>query len=167
MDLAGNSFVNWRRYRQRAKEIVDDVPNLFSALQEYRRNLNALVDIGQSHGIRLVFVTQPAIWRSNMKQDETDLLWLGGVDSFQLGKGNKYYSPASLAKAISQYNATLLDVCRVRNVDCVDLASVFPKNRTVFYDDVHFTESGARLVADVLFTHMVPLTPGVSTEAGS
>ena len=154
MDSTGGSFASWRQFRRNAEEIVDEVPDLASALQEYRRNLNSIVDIARARSVRLILITQPTIWRSDLPQEEIGLLWGGGVDKFQLGLGKKYYSPSSLATAMRQYNDVLLDVCRDRAIDCVDLAGALPKDKSVFYDDVHFNESGARQVADELVRHI-------------
>lgn len=159
MDLSGGSFVSWRRYRQNAKEIIHDVPDLTIALAEYRRNLETIVDLLLARSVRPIFVTQPTIWRPDLTQEEIGLLWGGGIDSFQLGKGVKYYSPSSLEMVMRQYNDALLAVCRERAIDCIDLAGVFPKDRAVFYDDVHFTEAGARKVAEILFEHLGPQLP--------
>ena len=153
-DSTGETLSQWRRYRHNAEEIVETIPDLSTALGEYRRNLNAIVDVAQQRAVRPILVTQPTIWRSDLSQDEKDLLWMGGIGSFQLGKGHKYYSASSLDKIIQQYNETLLDVCRTRAIDCIDLAGALPKDKTVFYDDVHFNESGARQVADVLSRQM-------------
>ena len=154
MDFTGAHFADWRRYRRNAEKIVEDLPDLTTALGEYRRNLEIIADTAQRRSIRLLFVTQPTIWRSDLSKEETELLWMGGIGSFQLGKGHLYYSASSLEKAVRQYNATLLDVCRERAIECVDLAGALPKDTTVFYDEVHFNESGARQVAEVLLKHI-------------
>jgi lysophospholipase L1-like esterase len=154
MDSTGGSFASWRQFRKNAEEVIDDVPDLASALEEFRRNLNAIAGIARERGVRLILITQPTIWRADLPQEEMDLLWGGGVDKFQLGLGKKYYSPTSLANSMRQYNDVTLDVCRAQAIDCIDLAGALPKDRTVFYDDVHFNESGARQVADVLFKYI-------------
>jgi hypothetical protein len=150
-DVSGKTLSQWRRYRQGAEQIVDAMPVMTAALAEYRRNLNAIVDLAHQRGVRPILVTQPTLWRSGMTQEELDLLWMGGIGSFQLGKGHQYYSAATLNTIMQQYNETLLDVCRIRAIDCIDLAGSLPKDTTVFYDDVHFNETGAQQVAAVLF----------------
>lgn len=158
-DSTGETLSQWRRYRHHAEEIVDAIPDLRTALEEYRRNLNAIVDLAQQRAVRPILLTQPTLWRSGMTQEDTDLLWMGGIGSFQLGKGHKYYSASTLDKIMQQYNETLLDVCRQRAIDCIDLARTLPKDRTVFYDDVHFNETGAQKVAELLFRHISPQVP--------
>jgi hypothetical protein len=144
----------WRRYRKNAEAIVDTPPDLTSALREYRRNLQTIAELARRHGVRLFLVTQPSMWRPDLTPHERDLLWMGGVNAFQMGKGHEYYSVPVLADALDRYNATLLDVCRSERLDCIDLARALPKDTTVFYDDVHFNESGARRVAAVLSAHL-------------
>lgn len=158
-DATGQAVTQWRQYRRNAEEIVDMQPDLSDALREYRRNLNAIVDLAQRNGVHPILVTQPALWRPGMTQEDLDLLWMGGIGSFQLGKGHKYYSAAALDRIMQEYNAVLLEVCRGRAIDCIDLAQRLPKDRTVFYDDVHFNETGAAQVAQVLFEHLAPRVP--------
>jgi lysophospholipase L1-like esterase len=158
-DATGQAVSQWRRYRRNAEEIVDASPDLSAALGEYRRNLDTIIDLSLHRGVRPILVTQPALWRHGMTQEDLDLLWMGGIGSFQLGKGHKYYSAAALDSIMQQYNKTLLEICRNRTVDCIDLARILPKDRTVFYDDVHFNESGAAQVAQVLYEHIAPKVP--------
>ncbi len=155
-DSRGEALAEWRRYRKNAEEIVDTIPDLTAALEEYRRNLNTLVDFAEQRAVRPILVTQPTFWGSEMTKEDSGLLWMGGIGSFQLGKGHKYYSATALDKMMRQYNETMLDVCRHRTIDCIDLARALPKDRTIFYDDVHFNEAGSRRVAEVLFQHIAP-----------
>ena len=55
-----------------------------------------------------------------------------------------------MSKGIESYNDTLLEICSDRQVECINLASRLEKDTTVFYDDCHFNESGARKVSEVL-----------------
>jgi hypothetical protein len=50
-------------------------------------------------------------------------------------------------------------VCRERGLECVDLAAKLPRDTSVFYDDCHFNESGARRVAEVLAEHLLGRAP--------
>ena len=61
-----------------------------------------------------------------------------------------YLSTGALARVMARYNEALLDVCRQRALACVDAAKVLPRDTTAMYDDVHFNEQGARLLAHEL-----------------
>ena len=109
-----------------------------------------MIDVANEKSVRLILVTQPTLWRPDLPEDLAALLWFGGIGNFQAESGKPYYSAGALDRAMQAYNDTLLQVCRQRQVECVDLTSMLAKDTTVFYDDVHFNESGARKVAAVL-----------------
>jgi lysophospholipase L1-like esterase len=146
-DEAGNMFVNLRNLRKEAVQIVEDLPDLTSGLEEYKRNINAIIDIAQSRSVRIIFMTQPSLWKKDMTAEEKNLLWYGWIESF---KTKKYYSETALMRGMQSYNDTLLQVCRTRNIECIDLATMLPKNTSIFYDDAHFTDKGSLLVAEAI-----------------
>lgn len=154
-DRDGRIYITWREHRRHAGEIRDELPNLSPALEEYARNINQIIDIAQEKAVRLIFMTQPTLWKPGLPQNLEALLWLGGIGDFQKESGKPYYSAAALEKGMKAYNDTLLRVCQERRIECLDLASRLEKDTTVFYDDVHFNESGARKVAEALSRYMI------------
>jgi lysophospholipase L1-like esterase len=154
-DPEGRMYVRWREHRQNAAAIRQALPDLTSALQEYSQNINTIIDLAQSRSIRLIFVTQPVLWNANLPKDLNDLLWLGGVGDFQAEGGKQYYSAEALSRAMGTYNSTLIETCRQRHVECFDLAPLLPKDTTIFYDDAHFNENGARSVAAALAMYLL------------
>jgi len=149
-DDAGKIYLEWRKNRRSASSLRTSLPDLSTALEEYARNLNRMIDDANTKQIKIIFVAQPAMWRSELTKEEENLLWMGGVGDYQTEPGHEYYSSAVLAQALNVYNKTLLATCRNRNIQCIDLASQLPINTSVFYDDVHFNESGSRQVARVI-----------------
>ncbi|HYA15667.1 MAG TPA: hypothetical protein VEF33_15130 [Syntrophales bacterium] len=150
-DETGNMFVNLRNLRKGAAEIVENLPDLTSGLEEYKRNLNVIIDIAQSRSIRIIFLTQPSLWKEDMTKTEKDLLWCGWIEST---KSKRYYSEKALMKGMQVYNNTLLEVCKSRGVEYLDLASILPKDETVFFDDVHFNNKGSLMTADAIFNYL-------------
>lgn len=155
-DEQGEFFVRLREKRQEALEVVDRLPDLAPALGEYRRNLNTMIDMAQARGIRLIFVTQPFMWKRGMTEQEQKLLWMGWIESL---KARRYYSADALAKGMNLYNRTLMEVCRERGVECIDLAGRLPKDTTVFFDDVHFNENGSLRAAEVISGYLKGTKP--------
>jgi lysophospholipase L1-like esterase len=153
-DEGGRIYITWREHRRGASEMRDSLPDLSSALEEYAKNINMIIDLAREKSVRLILMTQPTMWRAGLPQDLDALLWLGGIGDFQKESGKPYYSVAALEKAMKAYNDTLLRVCRERSLECLDLASLLEKDTTVFYDDAHFNESGARKVAEALSKFM-------------
>jgi lysophospholipase L1-like esterase len=141
-----------RYERHTAAAWVDSLPPLESPLVEYRRNLNAMADLAAKAGVRLVFVTQPSMWREGMSAAEQRFLVFGALVTLQPPPW-AYYTTGALGRAMARYNETLLDVCRIRHLDCVDAAPRVPRDTTALYDDVHFNANGSRLLARALVEH--------------
>jgi lysophospholipase L1-like esterase len=165
-DESREDLAAWRRHRQAAAALRDTLPDLEPGLAEYARQLNALIDEATRFDTRVVLVTQPAIWRPGLPARLRDLLWLGGIGDFQAQPGSEYFAVEPLAAGLDRYNRTLLKVCRDRGVECIDLAAALPKDTTVFYDDVHLNEPGARRVADELAKYLLPTVEASAAAPG-
>ena len=152
-DDAGRNYVRWRRHRRAASALRGELPDLGPALLEYARNLHTIVDLAERHAARVVLATQPVMWHAELGPEERALLWLGGVGPFQSEPGHEYYTVEALADGMARYNAVLLEVCAARGLDCADLAAALPRDPSVFYDDCHLNEGGARQVAGLLAEH--------------
>jgi lysophospholipase L1-like esterase len=158
-DPNGKIFVTWRNHRQHAGEMREALPDLTAALAEYERNLHQIIDAAQQQSVRLIFMTQPSLWKAGLPPELEALLWLGGIGDFQKETGKPYYSAAALEQGMTAYNDTLLRVCRARQVECLDLAAKLEKDASVFFDDVHFNENGARRVAAELSRYLLERNP--------
>ena len=144
--------------RQSAAPHVDSLPALGAPLAEYRRNLNAMIDAAKIRNVRLVLVTQATLWRDSMPDAESRSLWLGWIGA-DAANATSYFSSGALHRAMTEFNRTLLEVCRERSVDCIDLDKLLVSDRSTFYDDVHFTEEGSRRVAALLARHFAEWPP--------
>jgi lysophospholipase L1-like esterase len=150
-DAAGAVYETWRSRRRSATDLRHRLPPLQGALEEYRQNLRAIGYAARGGGARLVLATQPALWRADLPAELRERLWMGGVGRFQSEPGHAYYSAAALRQGLDAYNATLLASCtELEDATCLDLAAAVPAEGWVFYDDVHFSEAGSRLVARLL-----------------
>lgn len=158
-DPKGNIYLKWRSHRQNAPLFRDTLPNLSSALTEYSNNLNRIIDVTRERGVRVIFVTQPFLWRRDLPNELRSLLWMGGIGDYQHQSGKEYYSVEALASGMGMYNETLLTVCKKRRIECIDLEPSLPKDTTVFYDDVHFNISGSRKVADIVSHYLLGTIP--------
>jgi lysophospholipase L1-like esterase len=146
-DDSGRSYEAWRERRRNAPQYRDNLPDLGAALAEYAATLNAMIDIAEARDVHMVLVTQPTLWHAGLSPTASNRLWLGGVGRFQQEQAETYFTVRALSEAMARFNATLLDVCESRELECLDLANRVPRDTSVFYDDAHFTELGARTVA--------------------
>jgi len=152
-DRSGSHYAKRRRERAEAR-ILDDLPDLASAVGEYTRNLEVIAADGRAHGARVIFMTQPTAYRDDLPEAHRRLLWMGAAREEREGGAPAYYSVEALARAFRLFNAALLDACPRLGVECIDLESLVPKDTGALYDDMHFNEAGAERVARILFEHL-------------
>jgi lysophospholipase L1-like esterase len=165
-DPQGHAFTRWRANRRGASSVIDTLPDLGAALDEYRMNLHTIIDLAQSQSIPIVFLTQPMLWKADITQAEEELLWLGGQGNFQAEPNHAYYSARALAEAMARYNEVLKEVCEARTVQCIDLAAEIEPTTDNFFDDAHYTEAGSRKVGLVIARHLRSTAPFSSDEGG-
>lgn len=150
-DDNGEIYKTWREHRQHTSRTIDSLPDLTAALNEYERNLQLIYDETQKQKIKLVFINQATLYKDSMNEFENSLLWMGGVGEFQQEKNHAYYSTKALNTAMQLYNDRMKIFCSSHpKIKFIDLASQLPKDTSVFYDDCHFNESGARKVAEII-----------------
>jgi len=144
-----------RRHRARAGSFRPDLPDLSLGIDEYVRNLDRIADLARAAEVDLWLVTQPVLWSADLTEAEQALLWAGGPPWNRMRDGDTYFSAAALADGMDRYNEALRGVCLARDVSCVDAARAMPSTPEFFYDDAHFTERGAALLAELLAARML------------
>lgn len=156
-DEAGLAYIELRELRQEAPMLLTQLPDLSNALDQYERNLVALVSEANRQEVRLILVTQPAIWSDHLSEEGESLLWTGIYGDREAPSGR--YSPEVLIQAMRLFNRRVFDVCAVYGVECVDLAGPMSGNEMYFYDDVHFNELGSRVEAEYLAAYLGQRAP--------
>ena len=138
---------------------IDKAPaQLASDLADYRRDLLTVIEAARHRGRKLLFVTQPTMWRPELPKELDDLLWEQTDDAA--------YTTPILTEMMAAYNQVMLDVCKETSTPCLDLASQLPADTTVFYDDCHFNDAGCDKVARAIAESLLPqLTPKVTGSA--
>lgn len=147
--------LQWRKCRQTAPvaNLVDELPNLTGAITAYQQNILKLNELGEKFGARTLFLTQPTLWQEVMAPKEASILHTGGIGpNGEWCIKQRYYSPKALASAMKKFNDALLEICQKNKLHCFDLAGAIPKQYKYFYDDMHFSEQGSRLVAQKIFS---------------
>jgi lysophospholipase L1-like esterase len=164
----GEIYLEWRRRRREASALRDELPDLTSALEEFRRNLATCVRQARAAGAEVVLLDQPALWREDLPSELDARLWMGGVGEYSSTDGCEYYTPGALARGLARYNAAVHEVAAEQGVASIALGEALPRDGTIFYDDVHFTEQGARrvarLVADALVSRRLLPSPPAAED---
>ncbi len=140
---AGGVEYKIRREKRAAAPITDQVPDLTRGLAEYRQRIQRIVEVCRRRGLRVIFTTQPVLWREGLPPRLAERCWFGWLES------GDYLSITALRTCMDRYNETTLSVCREMKTPCADLSGMNGREE-FFYDDCHFTERGAEEVARIL-----------------
>ena len=154
-DERGAGYAHQRLVRRAALRVRDSLPDLKTALTEYRANLLRIVATARQHGTRLILLTQPSLWRPDLSARSRSLLWMGGVGTFPSTHATEFYSATALMGGMKRYNDELLSVCAATRAECIDLAAAIPKDTTMFYDDAHLNDGGAQRAAEIIASYML------------
>jgi hypothetical protein len=153
-DLHGDSYKQWRKNRNNSHERIDriDSASLQIAVSLFDKNMKGFIQSAQKQHLKILLIGQAAAWRDTMSYDDQSRLWMGGLGKYQLEQGHPYYSPKVLSDLMHYYNLHVQNICKQENVPFIDI-STFPTDINHIYDDCHFTQRGARELADTLFAH--------------
>ncbi|MCI5056736.1 MAG: SGNH/GDSL hydrolase family protein [Flavobacteriales bacterium] len=149
-----NEFYPNLRRRRRNADKVDQLPNLDNALFVFQQNIDTLVKICTNIGIKPVFINQAYMWTDSINQYHKDLIWMGGNGKFMHQINDSYYSLAVLSEGMSAFNEALEAKTKDLSVAFIKIDHLLPKDTSVFYDDCHFNENGARLLSDILWSEL-------------
>ena len=159
IDRSFSFVIDARLARSRAHAYRDQLPDLGPVLDGYAKALAQIAHTTRSAGVRLILLTQPTLWRTDLSQADQARLWMGGPPFGIEGQEPVYYSIGALARAMDGFNRTLLRVCAEQAVECLDVAARMPRDGSVFSDDAHLTEQGARLLADQIAEYLAETPP--------
>lgn len=149
--VTGSNYQQWRENRKSASKILDTIPKLDRELIAYAGKISSLIDLCLGRDIKPIFLTQPSLYSENPSESSKSLCWMGGIGNYQSEQGRPYYSLKVLHQLLEEYNQVVRDVCDQRGVSFVDLAEIIEPKSAYFYDDCHFTNTGARLVAQLIY----------------
>lgn len=121
-------------------------------LAGYRRRLEDLADTCLAWHIVPVFVTQANLFGSGTDPITGTDLALYPVDAKDSGLNG-----ALIWKILERYNDVVRAVGAEKGAPVIDLARMMPKNSLYFYDMSHFTNEGAREVAELMARKLIPV----------
>jgi len=154
-DQKGTIYAEWRKQRQQAKKLITSLPDMEAAAANYSYNITEMIKIARENNMRILFLTQPVLWNKQNNQPFNHLFWLGKKGNLDDACCGEYYATEILAQGMEYFNQILKTTCARNNAECFDLATQLPKDNSIFYDDCHFNENGAKRVADLVGNYLL------------
>ena len=115
-------------------------------LPGYGERIAALIDTCRQNKILPVFITQPCLYGIAI-----DSLTKVGLAKAKVEEG---MNGQMFSELLTLYNSKLIEICKIKSTAIVDLAEIMPKNSLYYYDQTHFTNEGAELVATIVAQRM-------------
>lgn len=117
-------------------------------LPSFRARLEELVARTAKLGAKPVLMTQPALY-GNVVDAETGLV----IDKLEVsGTG----LPAQLQwEVLELYNAVTRDVAATHGLHLIDLARQVPKDSSLYFDWIHYSNIGAEVVAELVANELL------------
>jgi len=127
----------------------DALESLLPQLDEFKRNVRALIRTTREAGAEPVFLTQPVIFE--------DTPYWSGIQgtTYYLTNQRRSISAATFRQLLDIYNAALMNISAEERVPCLDLAEVMSGRRDLMYDTCHYNEPGAEFVAEQVASFLV------------
>jgi lysophospholipase L1-like esterase len=99
------------------------------SVQEYKDNLNEIVRLSKERSIKVVLLTRPFTGPS----------------------------PSWWTTFAPTYNSAVMQVAQNHDIPVIDIYSYFEGQNEYFIDQSHFSESGHRVMARIIYEHIKPL----------
>lgn len=147
-DPSGLAMKGWREKRANAPRPFSALGNLDASIADYQSYIRQIDSVCLHHQIELVWIAQPVLWRDSMDTFFESLLWSGAL--LQQGEEKHYFKPSALYAGMTAFNEVLDQTAAQLNRQIIRMDTMLPPDTTVFYDDMHFNESGAVRVAKLL-----------------
>ncbi len=127
---------------QTEEELPENLHDLLEQPNYYKERIRAIILECKSLNITPIFMTQPLLYEDNIywRSIQEGSIWLG--------EANRPISAATFSLMLDALNRDLIEVCEDEGVAVFDLASEIPHSREYFYDAMHMTEEGAKLVGE-------------------
>ena len=140
-----------RLQRQRSAKITlskEMETRFFIGLEDYKKNIERMINLSRKHHTKILFLTQPSLYKVNMPEEEEKLLMFGALPDQDPERPNVYVLASEIKRLLDLYNQSLLETAGKNGAWGFDLDKVISPASDSFYDDLHFNEAGAKRVAE-------------------
>ncbi len=120
--------------------------NKDTVLEEYSKSINLFLSICNTYKIKPVLMTQFNLFNN--------------IEYVRNNYSDKYPKDEQLLTFIDTYNSAnnlLRDIAENKGVDIIDLDIMVPKKINNFVDAVHLTNSGSKIVSDIVSESLINL----------
>lgn len=134
------------------REIDERLARQENFLEGYEARIAALMDTCKQNSIIPVFITQPCLYGKGIDS-------VTGVN-LATAKVEEGMNGELLSALLGLYNDKIIEICETKAIPFIDLAAMMPKNSLYYYDQTHFNNEGAEMVARLVEEKMKGILAG-------
>ena len=146
-ERAGKRLAKNRAMRAAAKEIRTRIADPAPMLAHYETNLRELVRLVQGKA-KLVLVVRQPWFEKDFTPEERRMLWMFGDGRAYAEDVQSYYDHRVIWPIFQEVDAITARVTRELGAQELDLMPHLPRDLETYYDELHHTPAGCRLVAE-------------------
>ena len=140
---------NAQRMRADATEVRAAVPDPAPMLRRFDYHFRRLLDRAHRHADRVLIARQPWLDKA-YTPEETRRLWHGGLGVAWREHIDVFYSFDVVNDLMALLDRRVIAIAEELRIPHVDLRRAVPSDLDHYYDYMHFTAAGARVVARVV-----------------
>lgn len=142
---------------EHSREIRRSIPQTDAApsksLNDYLKSIRLIAATAKASGVRIIFMTEPSIYQDPLPKEIDNQLWMGVLGD-KINLSNAY-----MRSEMERFNNGLRNLAKQENFELIDLERLVPKDLKHFYDDVHYTPEGSKLVAEIISQYLITTEP--------
>ena len=146
-ERTGSKLVELRERRRNAARWIDSTPDPEPMLARFEHNLAAMIERCRAKGARVIVVRQP--WFDKELSDaEEAVMWNFCIGRPYVEPTTEYYTHPLVRTLLTRLDERAAATAHRLGVEEVDLRPAVAPDLAHYYDYLHFTPQGARIVAE-------------------
>jgi hypothetical protein len=141
----GKRMIALRKMRAEAETWIDEVPDPAPMLDHFERHYRELLKLAARHAERVIVVRQPWLDKE-MSAEEKACTWQFALGRRYEGKLSTYYTHRIVWKMMELIDESSARIADELGVEHVDVHSILPRDLEHWYDEIHHTEKGCKVI---------------------
>lgn len=159
----GKKLREVRAMRRNAAALITSVPDPSGMLSFFEENLKETLLKAKRKAPHVIVVRQPWFDKEVFSPEEEVLLWHAAKGKPYEQQVDTYFSYGVFNELMRAVDMVTVAVCSQTATPVLDLKSLLPNSTVTYYDHLHFTSEGARLVGKAV----ADFVKEVVSDAGS
>jgi lysophospholipase L1-like esterase len=139
-----------RNMRAKAKEVRQSAEGYSIILQTFEKYYRSALLQAKAKASMVIAIPQPIFIKESYTEEEEALFWNGGIGAAHKEEIHIYYSAQVICCLMKEVNKQAFRIANELGCVSLDLMDKLEMSTASFYDQIHFTPAGSRVIADII-----------------